>query len=264
MIFDELVSSKEELIASCVNFLALSESSSQEHLNYFRSRLRNIKRFVVLALDEQSYVFAPGSYVCYRGPRSIEQWQRLAFPASRQSGRQHLDAMLADTLIKEGHPKYKTLLNAYREYCSAWGVVPSLENRIKRSFWLLAYVAEAITLPQEENTYREGSVRSIHVNAYERDAAARLACIAHYRNRYCCEICGFDFAAVYGTLGKNYIQVHHLIPLARIRESYKVNPVTDLLPVCCNCHAMIHRRKDALLTPEELQNLVQHKASLKP
>ena len=39
-----------------------------------------------------------------------------------------------------------------------------------------------------------------------------------------------------------YVHVHHLKPLASIGREYVVNPVSDLLPVCANCHAVIHLR----------------------
>jgi 5-methylcytosine-specific restriction enzyme A len=35
--------------------------------------------------------------------------------------------------------------------------------------------------------------------------------------------------------------VHHLVPLACVGTSYRVNPLRDLLPVCPNCHAVIHK-----------------------
>ena len=92
-------------------------------------------------------------------------------------------------------------------------------------------------------TYSEGRVRQIQVNQIERDSKARAACIRHYGAH--CAICGFDFEEVYGELGRGFIHVHHVIPAA-VRsavaqgESYEVDPVRDLLPVCPNCHAMIH------------------------
>lgn len=32
-----------------------------------------------------------------------------------------------------------------------------------------------------------------------------------------------------------------------------INPETDLVCVCSNCHRMIHRRKNSILTVEELK-----------
>ena len=84
----------------------------------------------------------------------------------------------------------------------------------------------------------EGAVHRINVNACERNAAARASCIAHYGPT--CHVCDFDFARVYGVLAAGFIHVHHFKPLAEIGETYSVNPITDLRPVCANCHAVIH------------------------
>lgn len=86
--------------------------------------------------------------------------------------------------------------------------------------------------------YVEGAVKQVTVNAYERDPAARAACIEHYGCQ--CVVCGFDFAEYYGELGAGYIHVHHLTPLAELGAAHEVDPVRDLVPVCPNCHAMLH------------------------
>jgi 5-methylcytosine-specific restriction protein A len=88
--------------------------------------------------------------------------------------------------------------------------------------------------------YWEGAVSRIVVNAYERNPRARRACIDYHGCK--CAVCGFDFEEVFGEIGKVYIQVHYLKQLAEIGEQYEINPVTDLIPVCPNCHAMLHWR----------------------
>lgn len=85
----------------------------------------------------------------------------------------------------------------------------------------------------------EGSKRQVQVNAYERSALARQACVEHYGYR--CAACGFDFEAVYGERGRLFIHVHHIVPLAAISEEYLVDPIRDLRPICPNCHAIVHR-----------------------
>lgn len=60
----------------------------------------------------------------------------------------------------------------------------------------------------------------------------------------------------YGNIGKGFIHVHHLVPLSAIKQDYQLNPNTDLIPVCPNCHAMLHRTHPPL-TPQALQRLLQ-------
>jgi hypothetical protein len=85
----------------------------------------------------------------------------------------------------------------------------------------------------------EGATRKVTVNAYERNREARTACIRHWGTS--CVVCGFSFGARYGDMGKDFIHVHHLVPLAKLGKEYQVDPVADLRPVCPNCHAMLHR-----------------------
>jgi len=108
-------------------------------------------------------------------------------------------------------------------------------------------------IPEEidhQERYIEGASKTISINTYERSANARSKCIEHYG--YKCAVCSFDFEAVYGSIGEKYIHIHHKIPLGEIKQEYKLNPIEDLIPVCPNCHAMIHRIKPAL-TIEQLK-----------
>jgi len=92
---------------------------------------------------------------------------------------------------------------------------------------------------EEPGLYFEGAMRSVTVNAYERNWAAREACLKHYGTN--CAVCGFNFGAAYGEIGAGFIHVHHLRQLASIKDGYQVDPINDLRPVCPNCHAMLHR-----------------------
>jgi hypothetical protein len=91
---------------------------------------------------------------------------------------------------------------------------------------------------RDPSLYVEGAVRTVTVNAYERDRRARNACIAHHGTR--CVVCGFSFGETYGDLANEHIHVHHIVPLAEVGGSYEVDPIDDLRPVCANCHSVIH------------------------
>ena len=98
-------------------------------------------------------------------------------------------------------------------------------------------IAEEIVGPEN---YQEGAKHSILVNAYERNLQAREACIQYYGAK--CSVCGFKFGDHYGDLFRDYIHVHHLLPLSEIGEKYILNPIDDLRPVCPNCHSIIHKK----------------------
>ncbi|HDF2327468.1 TPA: HNH endonuclease [Morganella morganii] len=110
------------------------------------------------------------------------------------------------------------------------------------------------------DSYIEGAKKQVTINAYERDPKARQACIAYHGTA--CKCCGFDFELVYGEHGKGFIHIHHIRPLYMIGEDYKVDPVTDLIPLCPNCHAMIHRGSNVLLVDELKSILISNEIKI--
>ena len=106
---------------------------------------------------------------------------------------------------------------------------------------------------QDEKEYVEGAKKRITVNAYELDQKARKACLK--RHGYRCAVCTMNFQEVYGEVGKQFIHVHHRKPLAGRRTDYTVKPTIDLVPVCPNCHAMLHTSNPPLGIAELKQKL---------
>lgn len=105
----------------------------------------------------------------------------------------------------------------------------------------------------ETDAYNEGAVMQVTVNRYERNREARDRCIEAKGCK--CAVCGMDFEQTYGDIGKGFIHVHHLIPISSIGEDYVIDPINHLVPVCPNCHNMLHR-KDPPYTPEELKEKI--------
>jgi len=105
-----------------------------------------------------------------------------------------------------------------------------------------------------QSQYPEGGLRRRLANVYERNPEARRECLQHYG--YDCCVCKFNFEATYGTHGAGFIHVHHLKQVAKRKKQYKVNPISDLQPICPNCHAMIHK-DSKMLRIEDLKRLIQ-------
>lgn len=103
--------------------------------------------------------------------------------------------------------------------------------------------------------YSEGSVKSVLVNKYERNPAAKRKCIEHYGTK--CQICGFKFSDKYGEIFENKIHVHHIKPLSEIGEEYEINPIADLIPVCPNCHIVLHSKgKNEVYSIDEVRKMI--------
>lgn len=97
-------------------------------------------------------------------------------------------------------------------------------------------------------TLFEGKSKEISQTRYERNPQARKICLNHHG--YSCQICNFNFETYFGELGKGFIHVHHINSIAEIGKEYEINPKYDLIPVCPNCHAMIHSKRPAFTINE--------------
>ena len=140
---------------------------------------------------------------------------------------------------------------------------PQSPTRVKEE--LSKYIEKYLNADYVEGVYPEssipqdafeGAVRTTKVNRYERSSVARRQCIEYHGSR--CSICGLSFEEMYGELGKGFIHVHHIVPLNEIGKEYKVDPKTDLIPVCPNCHAMLHKKLNGKsFSIDELKEIVK-------
>jgi 5-methylcytosine-specific restriction protein A len=78
------------------------------------------------------------------------------------------------------------------------------------------------------------------MHRYERSPAARQACLSHYG--YDCFVCNANLKREYPGLLTELIHVHHEEPLAGNPGPRNVDPISELKPLCPNCHAVVHSR----------------------
>lgn len=164
---------------------------------------------------------------------------------------------------KPDEPNWWSILadgdNSGREF--QWELYPEVVSAIHELGWeesglpLDHHAGDVI----DETPFHEGALTTVRVSIFERSQQARQKCVQHYG--YQCIICGFDFQKVYGDIGKDYIHVHHRIPLSKLGKKYIVDPVSDLVPVCPNCHAMLHRTNPPLEI-EKLKKLIRPNQTL--
>lgn len=111
----------------------------------------------------------------------------------------------------------------------------------------------------------EGALSKIPVNHRERSSKLRKIAIDEFKKRgggrIICDVCGFDFWSTYGDLGRDYIHIHHRSPVHTMDIAGSAQSVSKslakLVSLCANCHAMIHRKTDRLISPEELRALME-------
>jgi predicted HNH restriction endonuclease len=100
----------------------------------------------------------------------------------------------------------------------------------------------------ETITIQEGVKRLVETKVYERSSFLRKMAIEHYTKNddILCDACKFSFNNFYGKkVGKGYIEIHHIKPIFKY-EDEKLgetidNALKNVIPLCSNCHRMIHR-----------------------
>lgn len=109
---------------------------------------------------------------------------------------------------------------------------------------------------------QEGTKRLAEVAVYERSSTLRNYAIKFFTkdDRISCQCCTFNFSDFYGdTIGKGFIEIHHTKPIFKYEDDDIENTlkqaVTNLTPVCSNCHRMIHRNWKK---PIEIQMLIDN------
>ena len=126
------------------------------------------------------------------------------------------------------------------------------------SLLTISDVEEAETLEAVEG---EGEKSIIKSTRYERNPINRKICL--HKKGYSCAVCGANLFEIYGEIGRDYIEIHHITPVSMMGEGYILDIDRDLEPLCPNCHAMIHR-KNPPYTIEELRNMVRMKSPAIP
>ena len=146
--------------------------------------------------------------------------------------------------------------------------VPSLSLVLSHTLadlptWLAPYRGTTPSTPIDARNLMEGALSRITMNKYERDPDARRLCVEHHGTR--CQVCKAELGEHYGNVANGVIQVHHLKPLSeRNGKSYLVDPSTDLIPVCPNCHVVIHLRKNPPYSIDEVRSFLSEAAGSKP
>ena len=101
----------------------------------------------------------------------------------------------------------------------------------------------------------EGDQTKRYVTTYERKGRLRRQAIAIHGAT--CKACDMSFLERYGSHAAGFIHVHHVVPISEFDGPTVVDPATDLIPVCANCHAVIHRNRTSTLTVEGVKALLE-------
>lgn len=163
-------------------------------------------------------------------------------------------------------PEYKGkgLERGNRDEEVVWDLYYSRRDELQRVSKAIRSFVSSEAIPSTEFTadYYEGEEGQVlsRVHLYrERDSRLvkrKKEITLRERKALVCEVCDFEFGAVYGDRGHGFIECHHRKPLSELSPHGEATTLADLSLVCSNCHRMIHK-SGPWLTVEELRELVK-------
>ena len=113
-------------------------------------------------------------------------------------------------------------------------------TRVAAAVLALLPVEEDVEKSVDAHGLPEGAKMRIEVNRYERNRRNRAAALAIHGHS--CMACGTNMAERYGPVAEGLIEVHHIVPVSEVGPGYIIDPGSDLVPLCPDCHSVAHRR----------------------
>lgn len=159
------------------------------------------------------------------------------------------------------------ILEKYAEGWTFYGIYdPTRESAARVSPHFCARAAAffesvARTLPratpenEEREVYPKAENRKLVAAHLQRERSRLLATERKIHDGYECQVCGLRFEDHYGSIGKDFAEAHHIVPLSRLSGKVTTR-LEDLRTVCANCHRMLHRMKGKAGDMSRLRKLV--------
>lgn len=211
--------------------------------------VENLEKFGVNPNSARDYIYL------YKHLRNGELFKRRA---NEYATEYYLENILKENGKAELSKSLNSLLKHFEYWESYSGGIVKGGRKIYNKYLKIAgrenneivFLDEKIT----KEGFLEGKSKIIVVNGYERNKKARKECLDFYGLN--CQVCDFNFEEKFGKIGEGFIHVHHIKEISSIKKEYKVDPIKDLIPVCPNCHSMLHRKNPAF-TVNELRKILK-------
>ena len=228
---------KQQILQKLIANVIMDKCARQEQL-IFRDSWSSQERVIRFTTPFWEEKF-PGGGVVYEAENKPD-----AFVVNCVCKRKRKDPVMAKLLAVQGVTDGDIL--------RSWDLTNADPNGIFDAFDML--ISKTVPTFEKELETKlqanlvEGEQETVTTTKYERNLKARATCLAYHG--YTCKVCGMSFEKTYGPEFKDIIEVHHIVPLNQIGESYVVDPINDLIPVCPNCHAVIHSKAGGNLQPK--------------
>ncbi|MDA7646960.1 HNH endonuclease [Akkermansiaceae bacterium] len=121
---------------------------------------------------------------------------------------------------------------------------------------MIAAMAELIGFEEVSITDGEVEGRLSKALVLKRERNSRNRLLALRLHGYRCGVCDLCPKETFGEALGGILEVHHIEPLSSLGEPRPYDPMTDLIPLCPNCHRMIHKENPPL-TPDKLREIIR-------
>ena len=217
------------------------KSKPYDNVEYlFCSYLDLTRKKVLCEKTKKDYISALSGRIKLYAQNYVSEFETI-FSMPYDEAEELLECLLKDDeFIKHCEGSHKVQITAikhYLKFIKSENKSPKEGNKNVRD--------------DSETTAKEGSPYKCHLYEYRRNRALRNQ--VAQENDYVCYVCGLKFETIYGSIGEEFIEVHHKHP---IHDGERETKPEDLVCVCSNCHSMLHRNASPL-SPEELKKIIE-------
>lgn len=185
--------------------------------------------------------------VCKGDDDTREQLKPYNFSTWKNSNKNYQNIPSAETLMDD-EESYLEICTAPCDITSELMAQKEIKGLLLKSMeWITSYQSET------EDGVLEGTKELYSQTKVERSVANRKRCIEIFGVQ--CQICEIKLSEIYGDLADDFIHVHHIESIAKTGPRW-IDPSKDLIPVCPNCHSMLHRN-DPPMMPNDLRKIME-------
>lgn len=250
----KLINHKDQLINNIDTLEGYVTSEDAYSNDAAKSLIKRGTCFVAYTIGDELR-FAPSRFIGYANNK-----------INKHSASLEKDGRETNKVINEifgSKPLSNEKLNLkYLDYCKRLGIQPSEKGSFgaPRKFWQLSIEYDFESNSNLTGEFPEGKiVERTHKTRERNNQVVELAkkVFKEKNGRLFCQSCGFDFEKTYGSIGKDFIEGHHTIPVSEMTPSHKTK-IEDIAMLCANCHRIIHKKRP-WLTIKDLHELVKNK-----
>lgn len=163
--------------------------------------------------------------------------------------------------LYERYPSEREFFYGIYEYDGTGLQKNAFRRLAERAVDFFQTISESVsqrTPRSDYDTYKAIENRQAVTRHIRRERKSHAATLCKQRDNFICQVCRFDFSKVYGMLGSDFAESHHIVPLGT-NKKLRSTTIDDLITVCANCHRMLHRMDGKPNDIKALKKIIRRK-----